>query len=204
MNEQEDFWTNGIANQYRIDNDNFDLGNGVLAWQKMLSAISTQELDSFLECGANIGRNIGILAQVLPEVKANVIEINLESLSICAQRWKLHETFNGSIANSKFTKKFDLVFSCGVLIHVNPDDLLSSMEKMFSHSNRYILIAEYFSRVPETILYRGELNKLFKRDFGKLFLENFDVNVVDSGFLWSHDFESGGFDDITYWLFEKK
>ena len=40
-------------------------------------------------------------------------------------------------------------------------------------------------------------------DFGKLFLENFDVKVVDYGFLWGVEYDVAGFDDITWWLFEK-
>jgi hypothetical protein len=54
------------------------------------------------------------------------------------------------------------------------------------------------------IEYRGELDMLFKRDFGKLFIENFDCEIVDYGFLWGHQFDNAGFDDITYWLFRKK
>ena len=53
------------------------------------------------------------------------------------------------------------------------------------------------------IEYQGEQNKLFKRDFGKLFIENFNVQLVDYGFLWGHIYDSAGFDDITWWLFEK-
>ena len=53
------------------------------------------------------------------------------------------------------------------------------------------------------IEYQGQKDKLFKRDFGKLFIENFDVTVVDYGFLWGHIYDKAGFDDVTWWLFEK-
>ena len=95
------------------------------------------------------------------------------------------------------------MFSCGVLIHIHPDDLLSNMQKMFDYSKRYILIAEYFNRTPIMIGYQGEKDRLFKRDFGKLFAENFSSTLVDYGFLWGHVYDSAGFDDITWWLFEK-
>jgi hypothetical protein len=95
------------------------------------------------------------------------------------------------------------VFTMGVLIHINPDQLLEHMSKMYGYSKKYILIGEYFNRIPISIEYQGEKEKLFKRDFGKLFIENFDVNLVDYGFLWGHIYDIAGFDDITWWLFEK-
>jgi hypothetical protein len=90
-----------------------------------------------------------------------------------------------------------------VLIHINPDDLIETMANMFRLSSRYILICEYFNRTPITINYKGESDRLFKRDFGKLFMENFDCKIIDYGFLWGQEFDDAGFDDITYWLFEK-
>ena len=86
---------------------------------------------------------------------------------------------------------------------MNPDDLLTSMGRMYDLSSRYILISEYFNRTPVMIHYRGEDDRLFKRDFGKLFIENFNCKVVNYGFLWGYEFDNAGFDDITYWLFEK-
>lgn len=53
------------------------------------------------------------------------------------------------------------------------------------------------------IEYQGKKDKLFKRDFGKLYLENFNLKLVDYGFLRGHLYDDAGFDDITYWLFEK-
>jgi len=98
---------------------------------------------------------------------------------------------------------FDLVFTMGVLIHINPDQLIENMAKIFKYSSRYILFGEYFNRTPVSIEYQGEQNKLFKRDFGRLFINNFDVNLIDYGFLWSYIYQVAGFDDITWWLFEK-
>ena len=47
-------------------------------------------------------------------------------------------------------------------------------------------------------------NKLFKRDFGKLFIEHFKVASIDYGFLWGHLYDAVGFDDITWRLFGKQ
>ena len=59
-------------------------------------------------------------------------------------------------------------------------------------------------QAPTQITYRGQADRLFKRDFGKLFHDNFDVQVVDYGFLWGTEFDAAGFDNINWWLFEKR
>jgi pseudaminic acid biosynthesis-associated methylase len=202
-NSQEMFWKDTLQKNYAADNSIFDSSLGVRAWNKMLNRISSDVILSYLECGSNIGRNIGLLQETLPSATANIIEIAELPYRQCISNYKIDQSFLGSIRESNFEDQFDLVFTSGVLIHVNPDDLLISMEKMYLYSKRYILIAEYFNRTPVMINYRGEDDRLFKRDFGKLFLENFSCKVIDYGFLWGHEFDLGGFDDITYWLFEK-
>ena len=52
--------------------------------------------------------------------------------------------------------------------------------------------------------YQGQKNRLFKRDFGKLIIENFPVKLLDYGFHWGHIYDAAGFDDITWWIFEKR
>ena len=103
----------------------------------------------------------------------------------CKKDFNISDSYLGPIKDAAFSNKFDLVFTNTVLIHVNPDDLLKSMEKMYEFSSKYILICEYFNRTPVMIEYRGELDMLFKRDFGKLFIENFDCEIVDnaSGYI---------------------
>ena len=92
----------------------------------------------------------------------------------------------------------------GVLIH-SPDDLLANIQKVINSSNRYIVVGEYFNRTPVELEYQGSRNKLFKRDFGKFILDNFggQLRLIDYGFLWGHIYDKGGFDDITWWVFEK-
>lgn len=203
MNEQENFWTNSIARDYMQANASFDVSLGIEAWKKMMSKIDLTDLNSFLECGCNIGRNLNSLKNLVPNASAAVIEINLEALEIALRNYQVAEAFHGSIKDADLSRKFDLVFTSGVLIHINPDDLLATMSKIYNFSNRYILIVEYFNRTPVSIEYRGQPDKLFKRDFGREFLEKFNVKIVDYGFLWGHIYDDAGFDDITYWLFEK-
>ena len=39
---------------------------------------------------------------------------------------------------------------------------------------------------------------------GCVFMSIKDVELVDYGFFWGHIYDAAGFDDITWWLFEKK
>lgn len=202
-NEQEAFWAETYAHDYIRKNSDFDIKLGVEGWEKMLK--NTQNINSILECGCNIGRNITFLNEVKPVATKSIIEISKPAYEYVKNNLNLDKAVNSSIVESNLeSRSFDLTFTIGVLIHIHPDNLLANMEKMYDYSNKYILIGEYFNRTPVTMKYQGESDKLFKRDFGKLFLENFNVSLVDYGFLWGHIYDSAGFDDITWWLFEKK
>lgn len=203
MNEQQEFWKKEYAASYIEKNKSFDEEMGIACWKEMLK--KADKIESVLECGSNIGRNISFLNSVLPNAQKSIIEISPEAYKIVTNTYKLHSSFNGSILQSNFTpSSFDLTYTIGVLIHIHPDDLLENMKKIYSYSKRYVLAGEYFNRTPTMIEYQGKMDKLFKRDFGKLYLESFDLTLVDYGFLWGHLYDEAGFDDITYWLFEKK
>ncbi|WP_416243862.1 pseudaminic acid biosynthesis-associated methylase [Azospira sp. APE16] len=201
MNEQQQFWAQDYAEEYIRKNSQFDRALGVEGWRKMLA--SSQDIRSVLECGCNIGRNIDFLTEALPDATKSIVEISKPAFDYVTRKHHLSQAFNGPIEASAFPEKFDLVFTIGVLIHIHPDNLLTVMKKMFDYSNKYILIGEYFNRTPMMIEYQGQKDKLFKRDFGKLFIENFPVELVDYGFLWGHLYDQAGFDDITWWLFKK-
>ncbi len=202
MNEQQNFWAFEYANEYISKNSKFNAEKGQDCWRKMLA--KAEGINSILECGCNIGRNIEFLNAILPESSKSIIEISKGAFDYVTKKYKLNATYNGSIVDATFeVPLFDLVFTSGVLIHVHPDDLLSNMSKIFSFSNKYILFAEYFNREPVMIEYQGKKNRLFKRDFGRLFIQNYPVKLVDYGFHWGYINDDAGFDDITWWLFEK-
>ena len=201
---QEQFWAQDYARDYIARNSGFDADLGALAWQRML-AKAERPIRNFLECGCNIGRNLHQLARALPEAAPSVIEISTPAFEVTAAEHPLVHAFNGPILDATLPEQaFDLVFTMGVLIHIHPDQLLQHMARMHAFSSRYVLMGEYFNHTPTQITYRGQADRLFKRDFGKLFHDNFDVQVVDYGFLWGTEFDAAGFDNINWWLFEKR
>lgn len=159
---------------------------------------------TYLEVGCNIGRNIDQLALLDPAFKGSAIEISKPALDFVCSRHSLSHACCSPAQDANLpANAFELVFTCGVLIHVPPADLLKVMGKMLDWSSKYVLIAEYFNRSPVSIEYQGRQAMLFKRDFGGLLLDNFSVKLVDYGFLWGKIYDNAGFDDITWWLFEK-
>lgn len=200
--EQEKFWVEDYAEAYRKNNEKFDTATGNRAWENMLRRAS--DISNVLECGSNTGRNIESLNSVLPDANKSIIEISLEAFEIVTSKYELESTYNGSIISSDFDENsFDLVFTMCVLIHIHPDDLLRNMKKIFNYSKKYILIGEYFNRTPVMIEYHGQTDRLFKRDFGRMFVETFNVKLLDYGFHWGWLYDDAGFDDVTWWLFEK-
>ena len=200
-NLQEKFWAEDYSDEYIKRNSNFDRNLELEAWNEMIQ--KTENINSILECGSNIGRNINILNTIMPDAEKSIIEISHQAFEIVQKNYKLKNSFNGSILDAKFNEKFDLVFTLGVLIHIHPNDLIENMKKIYNFSNKYILIGEYFNRTSVSIKYREKEDLLFKNDFGKIFQSNFKLNLVDYGFFWGHIYDVAGFDDITWWLFKK-
>jgi spore coat polysaccharide biosynthesis protein SpsF len=95
---------------------------------------------------------------------------------------------------------FDLSFTTGVLIHQPESTLPLVMAEIARVSRRYVLCGEYHASETEEVPYRGQPGSLFKRDYGTLYRELFpELRLVEQGFL-SRD---QGWDDVTWWLFEK-
>ena len=204
-NEQEKFWETTYSKDYIRKNSDFNHELLIKGWEQILKSVSTPS--NILEFGANIGRNIEALNHIYPNVAKTAIEISSDASSILRQNFSDLNVKNSSILDSEIeNNSFDLTFTMGVLIHIPPHNLLQNLEKIILSSNRYVVIGEYFNRTPVSITYQGEEDKLFKRDFGKFVLENFSekLELLDYGFLWGHIYDEGGFDDVTWWVFERK
>jgi pseudaminic acid biosynthesis-associated methylase len=96
----------------------------------------------------------------------------------------------------------NLAFTKGVLIHINPEELEKVYENLYNLSNRYILVCEYYNPSPVVVPYRGNENRLFKRDFAGELIDKFNLRLIDYGFIYHRDnyFPQ---DDLTWFLLEK-
>lgn len=159
-------------------------------------------MKSIVELGCNVGLNLEALNQINNNFDLCGYEIN-QIAAMKAREMNVGKIVDGTILDPlPSEKKYDLSFTKGVLIHINPDELSKVYENLYNLSSRYIMVAEYYSPSPTSIAYRGNLDKLFKRDFAGELIDKFDLSIVDYGFVYHRDnyFPQ---DDITWFLLEK-
>ena len=172
----------------------------VIGFGRMLE--KTEGVTSVLEVGANVGINVLALRQLIPGVSVGAVEPNAkacEHLSTVGATVYTADAYDVPVED----ESFDLALTCGVLIHVPPDRLGDAMIEVARASRRYILSIEYFAPEPVEILYRGHPGMLWKRDFGKAWLQEMPhLRCIDYGFLWTGEFLHG-WDNPNWWLFEK-
>ncbi len=203
LSSQEKFWAGEFGNDYTERNTlNQIVGPDTAMWADILSQCSAIPESAF-EIGCNIGGNLWALKHLFPQIELSAVEIN----TIAAEQ--AAKNINATIHNCSIMdfdssgKHFDLVFSCGVLIHINPDLLTKIYNKLYSISKKYILLSEYYSPTPVTIPYRNHSDKLFKRDFAGEMLNMFpELRLVAYKFIYHRDpiFPK---DDCTWFLLEK-
>lgn len=144
------------------------------------------------------------LKQLLPKSRLSAVEINKKAASEIKKNLPEVDLHLNSILEFQPRTSWDLVFTKGVLIHINPDKLPLVYELMYISSSRYILVAEYYNSTPTEVTYRGHRGRLFKRDFAGEILEKFtDLTLVDYGFIYHLD-PNFPQDDMNWFLMEKK
>lgn len=196
----EDFWKGSFGNEYISRNLDVDLLNSNLnLFNQILSNIISSP-KTILELGANIGMNIRALKKLLPDTEFTGVDINSEACKELALTGC--QVVNSSINELNLDKKFDLVLTKTVLIHIDPTDLQITFDKIYNYSKEWILVAEYFNPTPIEVEYRGYSGKLFKRDFAGELLNTYkDLKLVNYGFVYSRD--AFPQDDITWFLLRK-
>lgn len=180
------------------------LASRLRMWSRLLEAFGSDSPSSILEIGCNLGLNLRALKQ-LTSARLAGLEPNAKARQRLVEDGVLAPDLvsDGDATRLPFPDDaFDLVFTSGVLIHINPDQLASAYREMYRVSARYLLSVEYCSEQPVSVRYRGRDDLLFKRDFGTLWLETFpDLRVRDYGFFWR---AVTGVDNLNWWLLEKR
>lgn len=201
--KQEAFWAGDFGTQYIGRNQ----GDRLLAANLDLFSKAlrrSEKVSNCIEFGANIGMNLQALILLFPEIDAWAVEINsdaAERLGTVIPKANIH---HHSLLDYEPVRTFDLAFTKGVLIHLDPDVLPAVYDKLVASTDRYLLIAEYYNPVPVTLPYRGHDGYLFKRDFAGEIMDRHSVmKLRDYGFAYHRDplFSQN---DITWFLMEKR
>ena len=200
--EQEDFWAGEFGSGYIQRNQSDQLlASNLDFFSKSMHL--TSGVNTCIEFGANIGMNLKALQLLYPKQELFGIEINKEAAEELTKVIPNENIYQKSILEFKENRQWDLVLIKGVLIHINPDELLSVYSKLAKASSKYLLVAEYYNPSPVSISYRSHNDRLFKRDFAGEIIDKYpEFKLVDYGFLYHKD-ENFPQDDITWFLLEK-
>jgi pseudaminic acid biosynthesis-associated methylase len=176
----------------------------VAHWARILDCMAGSPPRSILEVGSNVGNNLHAL-RALTDAELFAVEPNRKAREKLVRDGVVPaaNVRDGVAASIDLPAgAVDLAFTSGVLIHVHPDELAASCREIHRVSARYIVCNEYFSDKPEAILYRGNAEHLFKRDFGAFWLDGFPgLRLLGYGFAWRR---ATGLDNLTWWAFEKR
>lgn len=206
INPQADFWRGEFGDSYTNRNvaSATEIQARLALWSEILSHTISAPPTSILEVGANLGINLRAL-RLLSSARRLAVEPNEKARGLLVKDGIVAaaDARDGLASAIDFPDGIaDLAFTSGVLIHIHPDQLSASLREIHRCAKRWIGCIEYFSDKPQMIPYRGHEDRLFKRDFGELWLEIcHDLRVVAYGFAWKR---VTGLDNLTWWLFQKQ
>ncbi len=200
--EQEDFWAGEFGNEYMDRNQGSQSNaNNVALFASILA--KTRGIYSVLEFGANRGLNLMAIKNLLPESEISAVEINQQAVTEL-NNLEFVKVYAKSVLEYAVDYQRDFVLTKGLLIHIAPEMLEETYEILYKSSKRYICLAEYYNPICLEVPYRGNQDKLFKRDFAGELMDKYpDLELVDYSFVYHRDnnFSQG---DITWFLLEKK
>jgi len=158
-----------------------------------------------LEVGCNLGGNLHWLAQLVDPAQVYGVDINAQALREVRKTLPDVNVLRSPARSLPFRDAmFDLTFTTTVLIHQPQDSLPIVMNEVVRTSRRYVLCGEYHADELVEVPYRGQTGALFKRDWGALYQSLFpELELLDRRFEALKP-DNTGWDDVTFWLFEKR
>ncbi len=201
--EQESFWAGEFGDEYSQRNNSESLlVNKTAFFSKVLQR--TGVLQSVLELGSNVGLNLQAINKLLPNTELSAIEINAFAKEQLEKWGGCKEIFHQSALEFTSDNCYEMTMILGVLIHINPQELPQMYQKLYDHSQRWVLLSESYNPTPVEVKYRGNDGRYFKRDFaGEMMAQYPDLKLVDYGFIYHGD-PAFPLDDTTWFLMEKR
>lgn len=197
--EQEQTWAGDFGHEYTRRSPGDPEANRWFFRKALRGAFIT----SAIELGCGSGANLAALRSLYPAANLAGVEINEHAFTMAMERKVAEELWHTSFLAIAPAHHYDLAFTKGVLIHIPPEKLAIAYQRLYDTSIRYILIAEYWSRDPVAIPYRGRPDLLWKRDFAAEILTQYrDLTLIDCGFA-SRLHPTAPQDDLTWFLMEK-
>lgn len=195
-NEKKGTWNGDFGIKYTVRNK-IIAENLVPFYKRILKGINVEKI---LEVGCNRGHNLRAISYC-GQYDLYGIDINPYSILLARDYKEINFTV-GNISDILYKDNFfDLVMSVGVLIHIHPENLKEVIREILRVTKKYFFMMEYnydfedFEKIP----YRDNVG-LWRGNFKKLILENFDVKLIFEG---TTGVEDGFGDKRAYFLFKK-
>ena len=174
---EEKFWQSNFAKGYLVRNHftNKQLNSsyikkfGTSRSEMNKKIMRGLKIESALEVGCNVGNQLSVL-QSQGYKNLYGVEIYSPAVEMAKKHTNNINIIQGSAFDLPFKDNyFDLVFTSGLLIHINPKDLKKVMREISRVSKKYVWGFEYFSDKPETVKYRTHKDRLWKANFAKIY-----------------------------------
>lgn len=200
-NEQESFWSGEFGDLYTKRSYSHDeIKSNIFLFNEILRKMHS--VSSFIEFGCNLGMNLEALKFINPNFQVTGVEINTCAVEKARKIEGVNVIQSSILSDQLSIEPADCLLTKGVLIHIAPSDLEKAYKNLVKFSIKYILICEYFNTTPVEVEYRGNNKKLFKRDFAYDLIKNYNLELVDYGFIYRHD-SHFICDDQTWFLLRK-
>ena len=185
-----ELWSSDFGNDYTNRNQ-VDWRKRMPFWKMIEERTGAR---SYFEMGCNAGWNLSAIKRQFPDVTVVGNDINTQA---CHQAQLAGLPVINMLDFTEHVQgKFELVFTAGVLIHIEPEHLQEVMQALIDKSLRYVLAVEYAAEQETIVEYRGHTEKCWKRPYGKLYM---DLGLKMAA--WGPAGE--GFDNCDFWLMEK-
>ena len=189
----EALWAGPFGDAYTERNRDVGAGRDAF-WQSIQNLTAAR---TWLEVGCNVGANL----RCVPTGKLFGVDVNREALTIASEVALAQVVVASEVALPFDLESFDLVFTCGLLIHIQRDRLKVVMGELARVAHDWVLLMEYDASGEKVISWCGQEAALWKAPYGWLFQEYVPwFRLQNKGFLPP----LAGFDNVTWWLFRRK
>lgn len=188
MTKQMEKWAGQFGKEY-TDRNTLSLEEMDALYERNYGVTRTELNERFLkgidrsirmlEVGSNIGNQL-LCLQRMGFSNLYGIELQSYAVELSKSRTRRINIIEGSAFDIPYRDGyFDLVFTSGVLIHINPSDIALAMREIHRCTREYICGFEYYADKYTEIPYRGHRDLLWKADFARLYLDQFgDLELV--------------------------
>jgi len=186
--QQERIWKGDFGSEY-TERNTVDTASLDQLWRRNYGVARSTINESFLsripkdakflEVGCNAGNQLLMLSQM---GWSNLSGTELQPFAMEIARSRLPSAIfklGSALALPWDDGSFDVVFTCGVLIHISPTDLPTVMDEIYRTTKEYIWGTEYYAPEVTQVTYRDHSELLWKMDFARQYMRRFpDLELV--------------------------